>query len=40
MVYGPFGQSNMHSTLDFYPRPARKETLVYHYIGEAKSLLS
>ena len=25
-VYGPFWQSNMHSTLDFCPRPARKET--------------
>ena len=23
-----FGQSNMHSTLDFYPRPVRKETNV------------
>ena len=28
LVYGPFGQSNMHSTLDFCPRPARKETNV------------
>ena len=25
LVYGPFGQSNMDSTLDFFPRPARKE---------------
>ena len=25
LVYGPFGQANMHSTLDFCPRPARKE---------------
>ena len=25
LVYGPFRQSNMHSTLDFCPRPARKE---------------
>ena len=24
LVYGPFGQSNMHSTLDFCPRLARK----------------
>ena len=28
LVYGPFGQSNMHSTLDFCPRPARKQTNV------------
>jgi hypothetical protein len=21
LVYGPFGQTNMHSTLDFCPRP-------------------
>ena len=27
-VYGPYWQSNMHSTLDFCPRPARKETSV------------
>ena len=26
LVYGPFGQSNMLSTLDFCPRPDRKET--------------
>ena len=25
LVYGQIGQSNMHSTLDFSPRPARKE---------------
>ena len=25
---GLFGQSNMHSTLDIFPRPARKETNV------------
>ena len=25
LVYGPFGQINMHSTLDFCPTPARKE---------------
>ena len=28
LVYGPFGQSNKYSTLDFCPRPARKETNV------------
>ena len=28
LVYGPFGQNNMHSTLDFWPRLARKETNV------------
>ena len=28
LVYGPFGQNNMHSTLDFCPRPARKEANV------------
>ena len=28
LVYRPFGQSNMHSTLDFCPRPARKQTNV------------
>ena len=26
--FGPFGQSNMHSTLDFCPRKARKKTNV------------
>ena len=25
LVHGPFGPSVMHSTLDFFPRPARKE---------------
>ena len=25
LVYGPFGQSNMHSTLDFCLNPVRKE---------------
>jgi hypothetical protein len=28
LVYGQFGQSNMHSTLDFWPRSAREETNV------------
>ena len=28
LVYGLFGQSNMNSTLDYCPRPARKETNV------------
>jgi len=28
LVHGPFGHSNMHSTLDFYTRPARRETNV------------
>ena len=28
LVYGAFGQRNMHSTLDFCLRPARKETNV------------
>ena len=35
LVYGQFGQSNMHRTFDFCPRPARN-----HYIREVKSLLS
>ena len=26
--FGPLGQSNMYSTYDFCPRPARKETSV------------
>ena len=26
LVYGLFGQSKMHSKLDFYPKPARNET--------------
>ena len=32
LVYGPFGMSNMHSTLDFCPpdQPGRK--LMYHYV--------
>ena len=35
---GPFGQSNMHYTLDFCPRPAMKETKeqMYHYKREAE----
>ena len=37
LVYGPFGQSNMHSTLDFC-QPGRKQFC--HYIREAKRLLS
>ena len=28
LVYGPFGQGNMHSNLDFCPTTARKETNV------------
>ena len=28
LVYGLFGQSNMHSTFDFCPRPAKKEANV------------
>ena len=28
LVYAPFGQDNIYSTLDFCPRPARKETNV------------
>ena len=49
LVYAPNGQSNMNSTLDFCPRPAKKETnvplkitsrVLRHYIREAKSLLS
>ena len=39
LVNGLLWQSNMHSTLDIYPRPARKEKM-YHYIREAKRLLS
>ena len=31
LVYGSFGQSNMHSTLDFCPRLARKEANVPLY---------
>ena len=29
LFYGPSGQDNMHSTVDFYPRPVRKETNVH-----------
>ena len=29
LVDGQFGQSKMHRTLDFFPRPARKETNVH-----------
>ena len=36
LVYEPFEQSNMHSTLEFCPRPARKEKNV----REVESLLS
>ena len=28
LVYEPFGQSNMHNTLDFCPRPVRNESNV------------
>ena len=28
LVYGLFGQSNMHSTLDSWPRPDRRDTNV------------
>ena len=28
LVYGQFGQSNMHCTFDFGPRPSRKKTNV------------
>ena len=28
LVFGPLGQSNMHCTLDFYPKLAKKETNV------------
>ena len=28
LVYGPFGKSNRHRTLDFCPRSAMKETTV------------
>ena len=35
LVYGPFRQSNMHSTLDFCPGPARKKMNVP--LREAKS---
>ena len=37
LVYGPSEQSNMHSTLNFCPRPVSKR--MNHYIREAKSLL-
>jgi hypothetical protein len=39
LVYGPFWQSNMHSTLDFCPRPVRKVMNVPQK-REVKSLLS
>ena len=36
LVYGSFGQSNIHSTIDFCPRPARKKMYVplhkRHYV--------
>ena len=31
LLYGPFGQSSMQSTLDFCPRPARKETSLLYF---------
>ena len=31
LVYGPFGECNMHSTLDFCPRPTWKEINVPLY---------
>ena len=40
LVYRLFGQSNLHSALDFCPRPARTETIVPLHIREAKSLQS
>ena len=40
LVYEPFGQINMHSTLDFCPRPARKKTNVPLHKRIARSLLS
>ena len=43
LVYEPFGQSNIHSTLDVCPRPVSdqpRRKRMYHYITEAKSLLS
>ena len=39
LVYGLFGQSNMHSKIDFSPRQVGKETND-HYIREANLLLS
>ena len=35
--YGTFGQSNMHSTLDFCPRPAREE-MTQSFTEEKKGL--
>ena len=29
LIYGPFGQGNMHSTIDFCPRPAKMEINVH-----------
>ena len=41
LVCGPFRQSNMHSTLDFCPRPARKETNVtLHKNGKLRGELT
>ena len=40
LVYWPLEQRNMHSSLDFCPRLARKETNVPLPKREAKSLLS
>ena len=40
LVYGSFGQSNLHSTLDFFPRPLHKRSQeltvqIYIYIVKA-----
>ena len=37
LVYGLFGQSNMHSTLNICPRTARKETNVPLHTGKSFS---
>ena len=39
LVYGPFEQSNRHSTPDFCPKQSGRKRR-YHFIREAKSLLS
>ena len=41
LVYGPFGQNNIHNILDFCPRPARKEMNVHkvHIFWEGHKIL-
>ena len=39
LVYEPFGQSNMNSTLDFCHRPARKKQICQYKYANTKGKL-